>query len=618
MLSVPAFAGVGTFGPEQPAEAPSSPGAESSEPGLSEPTKQNPPVNSPGSAPKQIDTVRPSPIVGPGRASPVLFFAAPDPTPPAPPPVAVELRAGSGFAGPTLEPSVVGTPGTPGITAKAIAHWDAVPNQLFSGSFNLGVVAFHLNDIDRVEFSLNGGPWFPVRQMSLNPRTGVWEYWTPVNGRSFPDGRAEVRAIAYPKAGQPRLLEPIVLFNNSGGSIKQAIRYVSPTGNDTSGDGTAQKPFATIFKAADSIRTASSSGKDASFGTIYLTAGDHTFAGRPAGGLSVQTEQGWLTIAAAPGTARDKVRLTGNTSKTGGLNSAYLRLRNLTLSAMTLTTATSANSACWFDGCDLVGTGPDDASRFATPSTWTGGVYYTDTSIRKVRIGMANAKFARGVSMETIGSDAFHNPRVVINCSAKDVLKPVGSTYHPDLIQFNGAFDNVIVYGLKTQNINAQGIFSRGSDDIPDRNMAFVNVMIDQRTHLSQWLQAADHVLFRNVMILGRAMNFSNDAGKAPNVLTNFSVEGCVFQELRIDPLIVPHTDKTVFRNNHFVAGKAMGSGTSMGDPRLVNPLQGRFEPRADSPLAKRLTSQDVPVDILGQQRKTPGAIGPFEVAAAQ
>jgi hypothetical protein len=91
-----------------------------------------------------------------------------------------------------------------------------------------------------------------------------------------------------------------------------------------------------------------------------------------------------------------------------------------------------------------------------------------------------------------------------------------------------------------------------------------------------------------------------------------------VFHELRIDPKIVPHTDATVFRNNHFVFGSSMGSSATMGDPKLENPPEGRFEPRADSPLAGRLTAVAVPVDILGNERPMPAAIGPFEVASAE
>src|SRR5690606_9628826 len=93
-----------------------------------------------------------------------------------------------------------------GADAKAIARWDVVPYQIIDCSFEVGVVAFHINGIDRVEFSLENGPWVPVREMTLNPRTQVREYWVVLPCDNLPDGPSEVRAIAYPKVGIPRVL----------------------------------------------------------------------------------------------------------------------------------------------------------------------------------------------------------------------------------------------------------------------------------------------------------------------------------------------------------------------------------------------------------------------------
>lgn len=530
----------------------------------------------------------------------------------------VSLQAGDGFAGPSPAPARVGPAGVPGADAMAIAHWNVVPNQIFSGHFDVGVVAFHINDIDRVEFSLNGGPWSRVREMSLNRGSDTWEYWARLDARSIPDGPVEVRAIAYPKSGMPRLLEPLTLYTNAGGSVPQHIRYVSPSGNNENGDGSAQNPFATIYKAADSIRNAPGSNRDASFGTIYLLAGDHLYAGRVPGNTSIDANRGWLTIAAAPGADRNRVRIIGNNSSTGGLNAKFVRFQNITITSTSLVSPSNAGAACWFDGCELAGSGPSDTAKFASNTSWTGGVYATGGVMRDVRTGLVHAMLQRGMLLENFGSDTFHNPRLVINCEVNMIKKPAGTNYHPDLIQFNGAFDNVIIYGLKAREIHAQGIFSRGSDGIPDRNLAFVNVLVDQRSHLSQWLQAADHVLFKNVMILGRAFNISNDAGRDPTVLTNALFEGCVFHEMRCDPRIVAPENAQVFRNNHFINGRPMGGSFTTGDPRLLSPPDGRFEPRPDSPLARRINHHEIPADILGRQRLVPSAIGPYEVANAQ
>ena len=63
-----------------------------------------------------------------------------------------------------------------GADAQAIARWDAVPYRVVGKPTNLGVVAFHINGIDRVEFSIAGDKIRTVRIPSLNKRTGVREY----------------------------------------------------------------------------------------------------------------------------------------------------------------------------------------------------------------------------------------------------------------------------------------------------------------------------------------------------------------------------------------------------------------------------------------------------------
>ncbi|GAG12791.1 unnamed protein product, partial [marine sediment metagenome] len=128
------------------------------------------------------------------------------------PPGAI-LIPGSGFSGPTAQPDPVGS--GPGVDAKAIARWDVVPFQTFDGDFNVGVVAFHINGIDRVEFAVDGGPWLSISEMSENARVGVWEYWAAVRASDFADGEIELRAIAYPLVGIPRVLDSLFLCANA-------------------------------------------------------------------------------------------------------------------------------------------------------------------------------------------------------------------------------------------------------------------------------------------------------------------------------------------------------------------------------------------------------------------
>ena len=90
-----------------------------------------------------------------------------------------------------------------------------MPQQVIDGPFPIGVVAFHMNEIDRVEFSADNGPWVSVDEMVYDPRTEVWEYTVLFDPEAFVDGEVEVRAIAYPEVGTPRVLEPLTLYANA-------------------------------------------------------------------------------------------------------------------------------------------------------------------------------------------------------------------------------------------------------------------------------------------------------------------------------------------------------------------------------------------------------------------
>lgn len=514
---------------------------------------------------------------------------------------------GTGFTGPTTEPSVVGDAAAPGATAKAIARWDMIPFQMLQGQAPIGVVAFHINEIDRVEFSVNGGAWTAARQMTLNPATNVWEYWLSVDTSRLSDGPFEVRAIAFPRVGQPRLLEPLTLVANNGGTLSTQKRYVSPQGDDTNGDGTSAKPFKTIWKAADSIQRANG-GRGADNGTIYLKTGEYVYAERPQGGVSIKTPSGWLTLAGAPGTTPQQVRIVGNSGNTGGLNVTRLKVQNLSVLNTGIPGSGGLNCSIWFDGCTLVGAGNGVSTNFAAPTAWKGGIYATKTQVRDVLNGFIGAQLLRDVDLKNLGSEGIRNPVMAVNCTVRGIQKPAGTGYHPDLMQFHGNFDNVIVYGLRASDIWAQGIFSRGTDGLPDKNIAFVNVQIEAKNYLSQWLQSADHVLFWNVNLLGRAMNISNDHG--PTVLTNFSFRDSIFQEMRCDPNIISKTDARAFSNNHFIAGSMYGASATTGALQFKVLADGFSAPVRGSAADRRVTTALAPTDAAGKKREAASAIG--------
>src|SRR5690606_33897979 len=129
-------------------------------------------------------------------------------------------------------------------------------------NFQIGVVAFHQNGIDRVEFSVDGGPWQPVYDMTENPRTGIWEFTANLDVSQYREGPIEVRAVAYPVAGVPRVLagphtnapingqNSMFLFADPNGDWSPSRLYVSASGSDAN-PGTQAAPKRTIKNALD-------------------------------------------------------------------------------------------------------------------------------------------------------------------------------------------------------------------------------------------------------------------------------------------------------------------------------------------------------------------------------
>src|SRR5262249_44082665 len=154
----------------------------------------------------------------------------------------------------------------------------------------VGVVAFHIAGIEKVSFSLDGGTWLDVRSMTLNPQTGVWEYSATIDTSDFTTDRPiELRAIAYPNAaapqaagtgaypggGDPRVLDSLFLYMDAGAAQVPNVAYCSPSGSDTTGNGTQANPFASPWRAAKSIETAA--GGNADGGIVYMGAGSYAW-----------------------------------------------------------------------------------------------------------------------------------------------------------------------------------------------------------------------------------------------------------------------------------------------------------------------------------------------------
>ncbi len=438
---------------------------------------------------------------------------------------------GRGFEG--ITPTPAPRPGTSdvGEDATAIARWDVVPYQTLTTKTNVGVVAFHVNGILRVDFSANGGNWVSAKKPSLNPHTGVVEYWAMINPDKYPDGPIEVRAIAYPRVGVPRVLEPLFLNTNAKGTLPNAERFVATSGNDETGDGTITKPYRTILRAARSIQDQQTVNADG--GIINLLPGSYDY-GRDAWWLDTRTQNRFLTIRPAPGVGRSEVRLVAS-GGSAGLNTKLVHIQNVTIAPTSGGTVLIANynaeDHLWLESCDLIGIGRASGSNWQ--AGWT-GFYATDCTAANHRDGIQGATLLRDVLVENIGSDAFSNSLCVINCTARNIDHR-GTSLHPDVYQFYGADNNVILYGLNaTENIYGQGLFAGANIGL--RDIAFVNCNINNSAanmigRVFQFGGPTRHMYTLNCNFIGPA-TWMTDAG--------FSANSVVFEHASFAPLGPP------------------------------------------------------------------------------
>jgi hypothetical protein len=504
-----------------------------------------------------------------------------------------------------------------------MARWDVVPYQTVTGRMNVGVIAFHINGIDHVDIAVDGGPWLPVSRMSLNPTTGVWEYWVTLDASRFSAGKeVELQAIAYPKVGQPRLLadESPSHHDPGDGTLRLEVdvggapppsAYVSTAGNDTTGDGTQPKPYATLQGAVDKLSSLDGA-------TIFLEEGDY----QGPDGAEVDNTR-WLTVTPAPGSDPTKVRLLGSLP---GARWNTLRVR---LKGMAIVPPASAQGAVvnpsrpgrliWFDGVNIDGGNRQVAIG---PTVNQADTYWTDVTIREyanpVDTWNGAVQLARHVHAQGVLEDSFRVDRLLVDSSVDDV-DTQGTNRHPDVIQYepDAIPENFIVYGLKATNVASQGIYINGSD------WALVNVLIQQTQGSNLYWQIdegiTNHTLLWHVTTINQDLEWRN--GSNTNQAQDVSILDSCLAQMDFGPSSKGNATDTTYLlahmtidNDHFVAGTTYGTRSTIGEPKFAAPAMLDFHPATGSPLIGRVHQVIVPVDL--EQTPVPagtGAIGALQ-----
>ena len=443
--------------------------------------------------------------------------------------------AGDGFDGATHQPPPAGDPNAPGFTAKAIARWDFVPYQTFDKPFNVGVVAFHAFGIDRVEFSVAGGPWTAIKTPSLNPESKIVEFWARVDPTTMLPGQKEIRAIVYPNVGLPRVLAgPLDAPGAEKGecgmyfeadpqhALRRLERWVSPNGSDVNTDGSAKQPFLTIMKAAKSIALAN--GGKADGGVINLLEGDHLYGGYMQR-LETDVDRRWVTIRPAPGVASEKARIVGVSN--GGTRLRLVKFENVTVqpspgadgapcSNTVFVSSLKGDYRLWLDGCTLTGVG------HLTPGEWTSGwkyQYVTNTFATESQNGFVGAELQRNVSLGVIGGAAFANSKLVIN-SEVGRIDPGSTSAKAEFYKLdrNGGktFENTILYGcLMHAPSTAAGLSAQASSlcDVAIVSVRFDNRVDGAKGSAFDFAGPINHLVVEDCDILGPASWRANEPG---------------------------------------------------------------------------------------------------------
>lgn len=495
------------------------------------------------------------------------------------------VHAGVEFGSDMPPPDPMGDENDPGYDAEVIARWNVVPDQTISGDFEVGIVAFHMNGVERVDFWLEGGPRTSIRTMQTNPRTGVREYVVRISGDDVnleSDEPIELRAVAYPEvAGTPRLLPSLNLYVNNGGGYSGPTLYVSSTGNDSSGNGSRNRPLRTIQRALNIVSNNVPLFEETEI--VILRAGRYDID-QPS---RVILNERWLTIRGDESLSRDDVVIaSGSSSDLVRPNTRRLRFSNLTLDFGDMYQMYKEDPhAHWYDGCVWTyGQGwtyVPPSSIMPVRNVNYGGLYVTDCESRDSIYAFVNANLVRNSHAYRISGDVFQNSLMVVNSSVSMVDGTV-LPHHSDLLQYFGNFENLIVYNVNASFVTeTQNIFLDHNNS-SFTNCAFVNVAVQNTLTdppFSQLNSAHDHVLFQHVTNPGQRFVMRDDfEGNRKFTAKNVFFRNCVVERLQAADYFGPIPEGVHINHCHFNYDEPRGLAPTVGPIFLISNAGGQFE----------------------------------------
>ncbi|MEX0827638.1 MAG: hypothetical protein WD005_01670 [Haliea sp.] len=506
-----------------------------------------------------------------------------------------------------------------GEDAKVIAHWNVIPYQAVDSPFQFGIVAFHINGIDRVEYQINGGDVQSVADMTLNERSNTHEYWTTIDPAKIGplDPRSpivEIKATAFPKtAGIPREMAPMYFNIKPADGSQDATVWVFGKGDDKKGDGTKENPFRQPARALEALEKIEDDRDEAVFGTVYLMEGEYIWGS--SGYSAPDTDERWVEIAAAPGV--DKSEAVFNDDDGGGFLPLLLKVKGVTIRNVYFVPKGGANSNLWLEDSDMIGPGATTGNGFYHSPGWD-EAYFINVHLSDFPNGATGLAIARNVKLTNIGSDAFSGSRLIVNSEVNGIDR--GDTkFHPDVFQIycgNVDMENFIIYGLVARDAEAQGIFAGGCSSL--NNVAVVNALLvrplfSRVPFFSQWHVPSNHLIFSGVTMPNSTFLWRTN--EVRNVLIDSSVfyaMGTTFKGYGFDD------DAIAYQNTHILRPRDVsmpvdGIDITSGDADFSDEDKGDFRPSAKSVLRNRIKAPFSKVDVMGKPRKVPSTLGAIE-----
>jgi hypothetical protein len=503
------------------------------------------------------------------------------------------------------------------------ARWDVVPFQDITTQTEIGVVAFHKDLIDRVEFYVDDVLYDTVTAVTKNSITNVWEYNTIIDPNDYGSSQEiEITAKVYPVTGNPRFLNDF--YGNTGtkkdhgqntlrlwinkGDLPANAVYMSPTGSD-SNSGTEASPFLTFAKAFSTLGGSST----ISGGTVYLLPGDYT----PDGGPFVNPDR-WVTIRPAPGVLRSQVRIL-SVGTVVRWSLGKLKFKNVTLYAYeaprgtTIVAAGKPNNLLWCEDVVLQGSNRKDKLEpfYNLEVFWNDSEIYDIINGTYVTGGVVT--LIRDTHIAHVLEDVYRGARMILNNTVDDHDR-LDTYVHPDLYQVapNAEPDNIIIYGIVTTNSKSQFIQIRG------KNWAVINQVFDCLLGGQFWQYGSatmQHIIVEGVTIRGQSLLFRPPLVNTWEYLifNNNSFANVTYTISGTTAPLLSFLPNLYFYNNHFVSGTTWGTRFTTGDAQYQDPGAQNFKPGPSSPLNCRVGFPNVPVDANGDIVPICGSIGALQ-----